>query len=40
MLSRVTLFSGDLLKWQKKLEAPGVTQKKTRVSSLPSSVLD
>ncbi|PHJ19805.1 gnat family protein [Cystoisospora suis] len=34
------LMRGDLLKWQKKLEAPGVTQKKTRVSSLPSSVLD
>ncbi|CBZ51329.1 putative acetyltransferase domain-containing protein [Neospora caninum Liverpool] len=34
------LMRGDLLKWQKKLEAPGVTQRKTRTFNLPSSVLD
>ncbi|KFH07086.1 acetyltransferase, GNAT family protein, partial [Toxoplasma gondii MAS] len=30
----------DLLKWQKKLEAPGVTQRRSRAFNLPSSILD
>ncbi|PFH32445.1 acetyltransferase, GNAT family protein [Besnoitia besnoiti] len=34
------LMRGDLLKWQKKLEAPGLTQRKSRAFNLPSSVLD
>ncbi|KEP64595.1 UNVERIFIED_CONTAM: acetyltransferase, GNAT family protein [Hammondia hammondi] len=34
------LMRGDLLKWQKKLEAPGVTQRKSRAFNLPSSILD
>ncbi|KFG28468.1 acetyltransferase, GNAT family protein [Toxoplasma gondii p89] len=34
------LMRGDLLKWQKKLEAPGVTQRRSRAFNLPSSILD